>query len=70
MKKSEVIEAIALELDDINQNNYYDEQGSDWCAKLLLMRMVELGMLPSPPNPECINKDRLYNQCLWEPEND
>ena len=59
MKRSKVIEAIAIELEDINIKNYYDEKGSEWCANLVLMRMEELGMLPPPDD---------YINISWHPE--
>lgn len=46
MKRSEALEAIKLELEDIRAENYFDEKGSEWCANLLLMKMDELGMVP------------------------
>jgi hypothetical protein len=46
MKRSDMVEKLALELDDINIENYYDEKGSIWCANLILMAMEEAGMAP------------------------
>lgn len=41
MKRSEVIEIISQDLQDINIENYYDEKGSKFCANLILMRLEE-----------------------------
>jgi hypothetical protein len=52
MKRSEALEAIKLELEDLRMENYFDEKGAEWCANLLLMKIDELGMMPPLRVPE------------------
>lgn len=53
MNKKDFIEQIQVELEDIVMENYYDEKGSEWCAKLIIMRMEELGI-----KPPCVDGDK------------
>ena len=46
MKRSEMVENISIELQDIIQENYVDQKGFEWCAHLILLRLEELGMKP------------------------
>jgi hypothetical protein len=52
MKRSEMVKHISVELQDIVQENYIDEQGFEWCANLILLRLEELGMLPPDQNKD------------------
>lgn len=76
MKRSEMVDIIALELEDINQENYFDEKGSKWCGNLILMKMEEMGMLAPPMNLNYVEKNYTkdihseFELCFWEPENE
>lgn len=52
MKRSEMVEYISIELQDIIQENYIDQKGFTWCANLILLRLEELGMLPPDQNKD------------------
>ena len=69
MKRSDMVEKLALELDDINIENYYDEKGSIWCANLILMAIEEAGMLP--PKTDFKAADGIvYKVSMWESEDE
>lgn len=72
MKRSDMVEKLALELDDINIENYYDEKGSIWCANLILMAIEEAGMLPPYFQGSLTNYDIAMgsNPYRWESEDE
>lgn len=53
MNREDFVKAIALDLEDIVMENYYDEKGSKWCAELIVKHIEELGL-----KPPCLDGDK------------